>query len=117
MVNLGRSGFPLEGVRTHVRVGSDQSLVGTWAAKRPSQSIVARLGWGGFASVPHIFIAYIYERHRGRKSRRCKFAVLGKPARPRLPLPASCAKSGPWAIGRAGPATVRALEKPRAVLQ
>ena len=45
MVNSSRSAFPSEGVRTHVRVGSDQSLVGTWVKTAGAvSSRTARLG-------------------------------------------------------------------------
>ena len=56
MVNLGRSAFPSEGVRMHVRVGCDQSPVGTWTAKRPAHSLVASVaefdGVGGYSLPP-----------------------------------------------------------------
>jgi hypothetical protein len=90
MVNLGGSAFPSEDVRTDVRVGSDQSLVGTWAAQRPAHSLAARLGWGGFASIPHALILYIY-----------RFAAT---------------RSGAWAMAAPVGHSPR-LENPRAVLQ
>lgn len=101
MVNLDGSVFPSEGVRTRVRVESDQSLVGTWAAKRPAQSLVARLGWGGFVSIPHMILSIFIVSQQPKASRPeiAKMQVspfVGKPARPRLPLPDSCGKS--WGL-------------------
>ena len=68
-----------------------QSLVGKWTAKRPAHSLAARLGWGGFASyhtyLLSIFILSQHQGHRGRKSRRCKFAVRREASTASAPSP------------------------------
>jgi hypothetical protein len=116
VVNLGRSAFPSGGVRMHVRVGWDQSLVGTRAAKRPPHSLAARLGWGGFASIPHILIEYIQPRASrpeiaDMQVRRSSGSQRGLGF---LSLPLA-GRGGAWAIGRAGPSAPS--KKPRVVLQ
>jgi hypothetical protein len=122
MVNSGRSAFPSEGVRTHVRVGCDQSLVGTWAVKTAGavSSRTARLG--RFRQYT-TYLLSIFIVSRQTKASRPEIAEMQvrrssgiQHGLGSLSLPLA-GRGGAWAIGRAGPPQSAPSKKPRVVLQ